>query len=185
MDSSTTGRAARARRGLLAAIALLLVCATSAPAATVLSFVPSAAEVNCNEIVEIDVTIDGGAVDLRGYSIEIEYDSTLLQLIDVVPGQLMVDAPCDPFLWWTLLDPDRMLIDAAGLGCSVAGPGAIARLRMKGLADGVSPLTGASVILRNSANLPIAASWTNGQVLVNCPVDNASSAWSTLKAEYR
>ena len=156
-----------------------------AEAVTELSFVPSAGEVNCDEIIDVDIVIDGGTADLRGFSIVIDIDQSLLQLVDVLPGQLFVDAPCDPFLYFTSVGTGAILIDEAGLGCSVAGPGPIARVRLLGLADGISPLQGLSATLRNSSNLPIAANWTDGTLLVNCPVSNAPSSWSTVKSDYR
>lgn len=164
---------------------LLGTAGSAARASTVLSFVPSVAEVNCTQYVEIDLVIDGGAADLRGYSIELAFDASLLQLVDVVPGQLLEDAPCDPFLRWSELGPGQVLVDAAGLGCSVAGPGAIARLRMLGVADGLSQVIASELVLRNSANLAIAATAVDGEIRVNCPVSQGGSTWTTLKSSFR
>lgn len=186
----TSSQKTRSRAGSLA-LALVLVTVAhasmvgSAEGSTVISFVPLASEVNCNELVDVDISIDVGVADLRGYSLVVTFDAALLELVDVLPGQLMVDASCDPFLRWFDLTPGEARVDAAGLGCSVAGPGAIARLRLQGLADGVSPVTASQILLRNSANLPIAWTAIAGQVWVNCPVPTDGNSWSTLKSTYR
>lgn len=187
---SVTQSSSRARRAVrthaLVLVPVLLAClGVSARASTVLSFVPSTVEVNCLQFVDVDLAIDAGAADLRGYSLVVDFDAALLPLVDVVPGALLDAAPCDPFLHWFVLAPGQIQIDAAGLGCSVAGPGAIARLRFQGLADGVSPLVASEALLRNSANLPIAWTTDDGEVWVNCPVSNDVHSWSTVKSTYR
>ncbi len=188
MPISSQQTRSRAGSFALACVLVLVVCASMVGAAagsTVVSFVPLASEVNCHEIVDVDISIDVGAADLRGYSLVVTFDGALLELVDVLPGQLMVDASCDPFLHRFDLGPGEVQIDAAGLGCSVAGPGAITRLRLRGLADGVSPVTASQILLRNSANLPIAWTAIAGQVLINCPVPTDGNSWSTLKSIYR
>lgn len=188
MPTSSQKTRTRAGSFVLACVLVSLACTSIvgfAAGSTVISFVPLASEVNCNEIVDVDISIDAGAADLRGYSLKVTFDGALLELVDVLPGQLMVDASCDPFLHWFDLGPGEAQIDAAGLGCSVSGSGSITRLRLRGLADGVSPVTASQILLRNSANLPIAWTAIAGEVLVNCPVPLNTNSWSTLKSTYR
>lgn len=173
------------RTALILVIALALLPA-SARAATVLSFVPDSGEITCDEQLDVEIHVDAGAVDLRGLTLKFTYDPTLLDLVDVFPGQLFVDAPCDPFLYTDPTPPGVLQIDIAGLGCSVDGPGAVARVRFEGKStDGISPLLGIAATLRDSANQGIGATWDDGQILVSCPVPNETTSWSALKAEVR
>ena len=173
-------------RTSLALLIALAVLPASARAATVLSFVPDSGEITCDEQLDVEIHVDAGAVDLRGLTLRFTYDPTLLDLVDVFPGQSFVDAPCDPFLYTDRTPPGVLQIDIAGLGCSVDGPGSVARVRFEGKStDGISPLVGIAATLRDSENQGIAASWDDGQILVSCPVPNETTSWSGLKARMR
>lgn len=170
---------------LLPLLTTVMLTADPAAASTVLTFVPPSGEVRCDEEIDIEIRVDAGAVDLRGLSITLQFDAGLLDLVDVFAGQLFEDAPCDPFLYWTASSTGVVQIDVAGLGCSVDGPGAVARIRVRGIADGLSPLAGLASTLRTSTNAPISATWTNGILLVSCPVGTEPISFGTLKALLR
>jgi len=173
-------------RTAFALVIVLTLLPVSARAATVLSFVPDSGEIQCDEQLDVEIYVDAGAADLRGLTLKFTYDPTLLDLVDVFPGQLFVDAPCDPFLYTDPTPPGVLQIDIAGLGCSVDGPGAVARIRFEGKStDGISPLLGVAATLRDSENQGIGASWDDGQILVSCPVSNETQSWSALKAQMR
>lgn len=163
---------------------LVLVAATSARADTVLSF-DAPVEVLCNEEAWIDIVADAGAIDLRGHSLLFYTDPSKLEVVDFAAGTLFDDASCDTFVYGVTIGLGLSQVDIAGLGCSVEGPGSIARVLVRGLANGVSPLLGASATLRTSANAPIGATWTDGAVMVTCPIPTDESTWGTLKGRFR
>lgn len=164
---------------------LLAVAVLPADAATDLTFVSPVAEITCDEAVWIDIVVDGGAIDLRGLTLNFFTDPARLDILDFAPGTLFVDAPCDPFLFGIELGPGVAQIDVAGLGCSVDGPGSVARVLVQGLADGIAPLNGVDATLRDSTNAPIGAAWVDVVVPVLCPVSDAAIGWSTVKRRFR
>ena len=172
-------------KSLCLALLLLVALAPATHAATDLSFDTGPGEVACNDEIWIDVVVDAGAVDLRGLSIEVSIDPTLVEYVDFAAGTLFDDAPCDPFLYGIDQGGGEALIDVAGLGCSVNGAGSVARILLRGLANGVSPLQGLAATLRTSTNASIAATWTDGSLLVSCPIENDAPSLGTLKGRYR
>ena len=158
-------------------VAVILVLAVAlvsglAQAQTNITFVPQVSNLDCEGARAIDVWVDAGAVDLRGLSLVLEFDPSLVVPVSVEEGQLLVDAPCASFVRWNnALDiGDSVFVDVAGLGCSVTGPGPVVRLYMAGLDDGTTPLVVRRVILRDSANQPITTTSTPGELTVRCPV---------------
>jgi len=166
------------------ALALVLAPA-NALASTVLSFESESAEVACDDEVWIDIVADAGAVDLRGHSLSFTFDSTRLTVVDFAAGTLFDDANCDAFVYGIVTSPGSAQIDVAGLGCSIDGAGSIARVRVRGDADGIAVFEGTSSILRTSTNASIAATWTDGSVRVFCPIPTDATSWGTVKALYR
>ncbi len=154
--------------------------------AATISYAPSASEINCNDLISIDVVVDQIA-DLRGFTLEVEYDSTLLSLVSVDPGVDLIGAPCPyffhPFPITTTMS--AVQLDGATLGCSLAGPAVIATLTFVGSQDGIAIIDCRSVDLRNSLNLMVAATCSNGIIQISCPVPTAASTWTTLKSRYR
>ena len=174
----------------LAAAALVLAVvfvARPSQAATNLTFVPEVEILDCENAWAIDVWVDAAAVDLRGFSLVIEFDPSLVRPVGVEAGQLFLDAPCEPVVSWNNETDigDSVFVDIAGLGCSVAGPGPVARVYMAGLDDGTTPLVVRSVILRDSANQPIAATSTPSEITISCPVPLSDRSWTTIKEAYR
>lgn len=166
-----------------ALVALAVLTAPPAVGAT-LSFVPASAEIACEEELVVDVVVDGVA-DLRGFSLVLEFDPGPVQLLAVEPGPLLTGAACPSFFEWlnAAAVGDSIAFDGAGLGCSVAGPGSIARLRFEGQnVDGLSGLRCRRTTLRNSLNLAVPASCGSADILVSCPVPAATSGWGVWKA---
>lgn len=169
-------------------VTLLALCGPvlAAEAAT-LSFVPASTDLNCRQEGVVDLWIDGTAGDLRGFSIVVEFDPVVVEPVAVQVGPLLVDAPCPSFERWNNATAvgDSVWFDAASLGCSVSGPGPIARFRFLGLADGATPLQVRRATLRDGENQPIGWAALPGQLVVSCPVGQADRSWSTLKAGFR
>jgi hypothetical protein len=156
-------------------------------AATNLNFVPEVEILDCEDAWAIDIWVDATAVDLRGLSLVIEFDPALVLPVAVEAGQLFIDAPCVSVASWNNQTDigDSVFVDIAGLGCSVTGPGPVARVYMAGLDDGTTPLVVRSVILRDSANQTIQATSTPSEITISCPVPVSDRSWTTMKEAYR
>jgi len=175
------------RLAVFALVLAVMFIAGNSHAATNLTFVPEVEILGCEDAWAIDVWVDVVAVDLRGISLVIEFDPALVLPVAVEAGQLLIDAPCEPVVSWNNETDigDSVFVDIAGLGCSVAGPGPIARVYMAGLDDGTTPLVVRSVILRDSSNQTIDATSTPSEITISCPVPLSDRSWTTIKEAYR
>jgi hypothetical protein len=150
------------------------------------AFDPPDGQFECEQTLTVAITVDGAATDLRGFSLELQYDDSVVEPIAVSAGNLLTGAGCDHFLTW--LDPDAdgtVAIDGATLGCSMIGPGTIATVEFAGVADGTSPLACLSGILRDGVNDSIAYTCVPGTMTYACPVPVTPTGWSELKAVYQ
>lgn len=170
---------------LLTLLAFAAILSAQAAAATI-SFVPSAAEVSCDATVDIDVLVDG-VPDLRGFTMEVEFDPTLLAVVSVTSGPDLAGAPCPSFfhVFPMTTTISAVAFDGAPLGCSIAGPARIATLTFEGIQEGISLLDCRRAELRNSLNLMIASTCAPAAVQISCPVATNDQSWSALKAIYR
>jgi hypothetical protein len=166
-------------------VAGLSVCAHADPAEV--GFVPVLTELSCDTARPIDVWIDGSVGDLRGASLVMRFDPNVVRPVAVEEGQLFADASCATFFRWKneAAIGDSIVVDVAGLGCSVTGPGPIVRVWMTGVADGSTLIRGTELTLRDATNSPIPALWTPAHVIVACPVSAEATSWAALKATFR
>jgi hypothetical protein len=182
----------RTSRGRLALSATLLGCGlwvalpiASARAAEV-GFLPNAGFV-CDTLA-VDVVIDAGLTDLRGFSLVFEFDPAVVAPIAVTAGGLETGAPCGAFFTWvnSAAVGDSVSVDGATLGCSVAGPGSIVRMTFVTVTHGgTSPLECRSGELRDSLNQPIPYVCHPG-TLETCPaVGVETRRWDAMKRLYR
>ena len=117
--NSTTSRYRR-RASIFACLwaACVLLGAVTAPAAT-LTLVPPTGEFHCGNTWTIDVVLDGATVDLRGFSLLIAYDNSIISPYNVSVGSLVLGATCPNFLSWVVPPSTSTLkVDVANLGCS-------------------------------------------------------------------
>ena len=137
----------------------------------------------------VDVVINDEVLGLTGFDLEINYDETLLELLDVDEGPLPGSNGDDTFFFWTQMGipSDGLLIQGAVLGASVDGPGILASLQFGAvtpIVGGTSPVDFVWVDLRDIANAAIAVTPENGAITVPVsPVESAS--WTRVKAFYR
>ncbi len=173
--------------GLLLGIACALLLPSRADASAQLSFIAGQVEIACDETGWIDLGVDAGAIDLRGLSVVLEFDPTVITPVGVDEGFLLAGDACPSFVRWIegSAAGDSMSVDAAGLGCSVSGPGSLLRLYFRGVADGISPVHLRRVRLRTGSNLPIATTALDGALAVSCPVDILREGWGPLKSRFR
>lgn len=144
--------------------ALLSTAACAEPA---MYIDPAATAVFMGEDFWVDVSVNEELLGLTGYDLVIDYDESVLELLDVVEGALPQSAG-PSFFYWTLgPGPENaVVINGAILGDSVDGPGVLASLHFSGLAAGVSPLEFLDFELRDLENDPITATSTDGVVTV-------------------
>ncbi len=172
-----------------ALIALGLICfPAAATAAAVVSFNPlNGIIVGPADTLTVDVTVDGAASDLRGFTFVFEFDPLVVRPTDVTAGALETGAPCPSFFTWLneAAVGDSIFVDGATLGCSVSGPGAFVRMRFVGVEQGLSPLACRRGELRDSMNQPIPHTCEGGTILYIGPTPVAPGSWGRLKGLYR
>ena len=127
----------------------------------------------------MEIFIDEYTLDLRGTSIEIDFDETIVVPIAVVAGSLVSGAACPFYLDWLNPGPgaSTLQIDVANLGCSIDGPGAILKITFQGVLQGVSPLECLSLILRDGDNQDIVADCVPASIEYRCPVGVEDQGW--------
>jgi hypothetical protein len=140
------------------------------------------------DTLAVDVQVDASVSDLRGFSLVLEFDPTVVMPIAAVAGPLVTGAGCGYFFQWVNVAAvgDSIWIDGATLGCSVAGPGGIARITFV-LADHgrTSPLGCLSGILRDGSNQTIPYV-CHPATLETCPAIGVESwPWTQVKRRYR
>lgn len=185
MNSTTSRYRRRASVFAFLWAACVLLGAVTAPAAT-LTLVPPTGEFHCGNTWTIDVVLDGATVDLRGFSLLIAYDNSIISPYNVSVGSLVLGATCPNFLSWVVPPSTSTLkVDVANLGCSVSGPGTILSIVFEGESAGNSSISVLDGEMRDGTNTPIAFTSNVVSVLYDCavPVDGAS--WGALKATYR
>ena len=176
----------RSLRLLAAAGLLMLAVGATAQTPVTVSFDPPSGTIPCDETLLVSVVVDAAATDLRGFSLELTYDDSVVEPVAVTAGSLLAGAACDHFLTWLNPGtPGMIAVDGAALGCSVVGPGAIVTIEFAGLVDGTSPLECLSGILRDGDNAPIDYTCVPGTIAYSCPVATTPMSWGALKAWYR
>ncbi|MBD3348876.1 MAG: hypothetical protein GF400_06730 [Candidatus Eisenbacteria bacterium] len=129
-------------------------------------FDPSHSQVVEFERFVVDIAIDEEVVGLTGYDIVVDFDESLLEVVDVEEGDLPAGYAGETFLYWSTqgMQSERLVIDGALLGGSADGPGSLVSIEFEALAPGVSPLTFESVQLRDIENVPIPVVEEDGDV---------------------
>jgi hypothetical protein len=152
-------------RGLLGLATIAAASSVSAPvfAAATISFDPAVGTIEGVDTLSVHVAVDAGAVDLRGFSLVVGFDRTVVEIDTVYAGPQITGAACPHFFhWFQDATADSVAIDGATLGCSTAGPGHLATIvfrslpRSPGDYPALSPLAWRLVDLRdsNNASLP-------------------------------
>jgi len=116
----------------------------------------------------VDVSVNAEVLGLTGFDLEIDYDESVVELMEVVEGDLPQSSGGTFFFWTEGPAPENaIVINGAVLGNSVDGPGVLARLHFTGLAAGVSPLDFLSLELRDIENNSIPVTDVGGEIQVS------------------
>jgi len=179
-------RPATCPRAALTLALIVLALGATAGAETVVTIVPPSGQFQCEETWTVDVQVDAGATDLRGSSLVVAFDNNVIRPLSVTAGALVTGAACPSFVYWFgPATADSVAVDVANLGCSVSGPGSIARITFEGYAGGVSPITLRHGDLRTGLNATIPFTAVGAQVHYDCAVSDERSTWGSLKSRYR
>jgi hypothetical protein len=173
--------------GICVVISLANVLAKPASADIVTSFTPPNGSL-CLDTLTVDFNVDAGAIDLRGFTVVLEFDPAHVTPIAVTPGTLLTGAACPLFFSWinAAAVGDSIFVDAATLGCSTTGPGSIVRMQfVHGAVQGTSPLQCRSASFRNSLNQSLPYTCPAGSVAYSCPVPATVPTWGSIKRNYR
>ncbi len=148
---------------ILVAVGLMVV-AGIATAAPLVYLDPASTDV-CGEFT-VDVVINDEVLDLTGFDLLIDFDESVLSVVDVTMGQLLVDYPGSPFFYWTDTGTvsDALLINGAALGGSMDGPGVLATITFTCDTNGLTDLEFAMVEFRDIDNLPLPVTSEDGEV---------------------
>ena len=155
-----------------AASVVLVVLAAAVQAAAVPSICvdPDTSQVWTEGEVWVDISVNDEVLDLTGYDLVIDFDESVIEVVDVVEGSLPQTA-ASSFFFWTI-DPDAsnaIVINGAILGDTVDGPGVLVSILFRGLTEGDSPVDFVFHELRDLDNQPIAVEAVGGVVEVSDP----------------
>jgi hypothetical protein len=152
----------------LVAFAFLAAVPQTAAGVATISIEPPSSEVLELETFWVDVEINEDVWGVTGYDLLIDFDESLLEVLQVTEGGLPGGYPGDTFLYWAIggTAPHELVVNGAILGGSVDGPGSLIRIEFAALAAGVSPVSFVSVELRDLENAPIPVTPVDGEVEV-------------------
>lgn len=155
----------------------------------VLSIVPpdTAVILGDDDPFVLHVCVDSGAVDLMGYNITVQFDESLLEVLEVEEGALPANSGHETFFYWLNegSGDNFVLINGAILGKTVNGPGVLFDITFMALAEGLSDIEIISSDLRNNLNAQIAHSDSSGSVCIIIPVGTEESSWGLIKMIFR
>lgn len=180
------------RREATLAFAMLAALAGSgfAPARdtdTHVSLVPFPSTIACSLHAAVDVVVDPVA-DLRGFSMAIAFDPSLVAIDSVTVGSHVTGASCGSYFFHVFHTPgeDSVAIDGATLGCSMTGPGTLATIHFRGLSlPGSTAVTFQKLLLRDGTNDSLGATGDPGWIDVSCTIPVVPTTWARTKASYR
>ncbi len=139
-------------------------------------------------MLDVYVSVDAATADLRGVTLSLDFDPSIVHPITVEPGALLAGSSCSWFFYWlnqATPGDGHIDVDLGGLGCSVDGSGTILHLQFTGVNYGSSPLTCASLIMRDSINQTIPTTCVDGLLTYEIAVPTEPVSWGLLKSRYR
>jgi hypothetical protein len=171
---------------LFAVLVLGVAGAAQALPGPTISIEPMTVFVEPGDLFALDVSISEEVLGVTGYDLIIDFDETLLEVVNVIEGALPAGSP-PTYFWWTDegTESQSIVINGAVLGHSVDGPGTLAELRFRALELGVTPVHFVSVQLRRLDNSPISVTPLDGEVTIEWVTVVEPSSWSKIKSLFR
>jgi hypothetical protein len=132
----------------------------------------------------------GAATDIKGYSVEMIYRPDHMVLVSVQSGDIFSSVG-HSFAFFDDLRAgavyDTVAVDASDLTGTVSGPGHLFTLCFgpPWECGAVTPLAFVMAIVRDSDNMPISVTTTDGTVTIDCPTAVDAATWGRVKALYR
>ena len=166
-------------------MALLAIVPVHSHSQPVLVVDPESGIVQLDDEFDVDVLVDAGFVDLMGYDISIVFNSSIIELLDVVEGALPQSAAAPTFFWWTMgASTDSVSVNGAVLGTTVDGPGVLYTLKFKAIAVGTTPVAIVYSDLRTGTNAGITHIKQSATVIVDDTIPVQQTTWGRLKHLY-
>jgi hypothetical protein len=166
---------------------IFLVSAATPVGAVTVSLEPADTTADITTEVTFRVVTDAFA-DLKAFELIFWYDPMILELVDVTPGDVLTSA-AGSFVDFTRDEFDAPLdsvwYDATVLDGSTAGPGILAFLRFKLIAEGTGNLECRLVDFRDSFNVQTLPGCVAGHVHVVGPVQTNNLTWGRMKTLHR
>jgi len=178
---------------LLVALAMLAGAAGTARGLAHVIVDPPHGSLGGGDAFTVTVMYDGtGVVEgMRGYHVEIEFDNSLVYIVDenadIDEGDFLDDSGTTLFLH-ELPDEHSVVVDCVILGATggATGIGELCSITFTGhlATSGTSPLAFVDVKLRDTDNDPIDCATADGELeLSETPVEDVG--WARIKALYR
>ncbi len=139
-----------------------------------------------SEHLIVSVLVDGGAVDLHGSTLVLEFDPNTANPVSVQPGSLITGAACGYSFFWLNQTAvgDSLYIDIANLGCSVDGPGEIAQIEFECAGPDTGFVKCRRMSFRDSLNGRIPATCDSTSMLCFPATPAVPSTWGRVKTMY-
>jgi len=173
--------------GLVIFSVLFLALVPAKATAVTVTLVPADTTSDLTTEVTFRVVTDA-FIDLKAYELIFWYDPTILELVDITPGDVLTSA-AGPFVDFNrdefAAPLDSAWYDAAVLNGNTSGPGILAFMKFKLIAEGTGNLECRLIDFRDSFNVQTLPGCVAGHVHVVGPVQVESTTWGRLKTLHR
>ena len=163
-------RGSALRPGWPAALLVLLLAVPPAAAIPIVSIDPPTKLVGPGLEFDLDIVINEEADTFSNFQVIFQFDPTVIEFVEAFEGSIYAETGLNT---WFHVEEESTgtweVFEVLFPGSSfVVAPGALAHLRFRALADGVTPVEFLSVVVTDIARNPIVPLiWTNGVVFVD------------------
>ena len=150
---------------------------------TMVSVSPESSAIDVGDTLSIDILV-GGTEAFHAIKIILDYDETLLEVLEVTEGELMRSSGRSTF-WFVVATSDTVHVDTAILGpADVRGPGRLLTVQFRAVAVGPSALTFKAIDIRDMTNTALPSRSTEGRISIVSSVRVEDSMKSYLPEGY-
>lgn len=174
---------------LLTILSCALVCGTGAPpaAAQLVSIDPPTTE-PASDVFDVLILLDPQGESVMGVEVSIRFDTNIVKLLEVLPGDWYTTPPADQYFFWDYTHPGTELIHFAGtsLGQPLDVGGTLAICRFEAVGAGICPLDFLGLDVRDGDNNRLNAEHSSGdRIIIDAAVATDSCPLESVKALYR